>query len=53
VNAIDMNFGNVAIPPGIAYKLEGQNNDGNSINDERTLIINVIVHYLHLFTPRV
>jgi hypothetical protein len=48
-----MNFGNLAIQAGIAGKLVAHKNDGDFINDERTRIIKVIVHYLHLFIHRV
>jgi hypothetical protein len=36
-NAVDMNFGNVAIKAEIADKLKGLNNDGDSINYDSTL----------------
>jgi hypothetical protein len=49
-NAVDMNFENIAIQAEIVDKLEDKNNHGASINDDRALIIKVIVHYLNLFT---
>jgi hypothetical protein len=51
-NTIDINFVNIAIQAKIVDKLEDKNNDGKSINDDRMLIIKVIVHYLQLFTFR-
>jgi hypothetical protein len=51
-NTIDINFVNIAIQAKIVDKLEDKNNDGKSINDDRMLIIKVIIHYLQLFTFR-
>jgi hypothetical protein len=51
-NAVDMNFGNIAIQAKIVDKFEDKNNDGASINDDRALIIKVIAKYLQLFTFR-
>jgi hypothetical protein len=51
-NTIDINFVNIAIQAKIVDKLEDKDNDGKSINDDRMLIIKVIVHYLQLFTFR-
>jgi|TARA_B110000967_G_scaffold64023_1_gene66006 hypothetical protein len=49
-NVVDMNFRNVAIQAGTADKLEDYNNNEDSKNLDRTLIINIISNYLNLFT---
>ena len=45
-----MNFGNAAIKAGNDDKLEDESNGGDSINNDKRLIINMIAHSLNLFT---
>jgi len=49
-NVLDINFGNVEIQAVTVAKLEDNDNNRHSLNDGRTLIINIITHYLNLFT---
>lgn len=49
-NILDMNFGNVEIQAVTVNKFEDNDNHRHSLNDGRTLIINIITHYLNLFT---
>ena len=49
-NVLDINFGNVEIQAVTVAKLEDNDNNRHSLYDGRTLIINIITHYLNLFT---